>query len=539
MEYLNKGKEILKILINSGYEAYFIGAASRNTIMNLPINEIEITTSATPSAIKGLFEFTKVEQITDGVLKVTYYTEDFYISTFRVASKNRKELDTVHYSKSLREELSCRDYTINAIAMSHSGKMTDGYRGYEDIKKKKIRLIGKSKYVFKDSPVSMLRAIRFVSELNFKVTPHTFRGIKANRKKLLNVNPQLVASEIKSIIKGKYFRKALDVLISAKLYKFLPTLSPALKLQYNRYKKLTIEEFLLLAFVVNGEVDSNYLHLVEDESSFLKVFEVAKKNPKSKFELIDLYTYGEAICLMANRINVLLRKSRKHYKEISKLYETLPIKEEKELDFTKGDIRLINSDLEEDYVSLLIDQIIYKVIYQELANDYDVIKVFVINIFKDKKINVIEEKVDYNYVTTPEVDDIEQLSKRLAYNQVVDATSEEEIESGLKYQGDVIKDYTEHRIDMLEKRLNEQERLLREKDRQIKLLARDTRQQKIQEDVDTLVQKNLDMLVEIDYLGDPNRDKEALSKKLHQVYMDYVNDIEDKYRYKENENEEN
>lgn len=540
MEYLEKGKEILKILINNGFEAYFIGAAARNTIMSLPIDEIEITTSATPAAIKGIFEFTKVEEITEGIIKVKYYSEDYYFSTFRTPPKNRKELNQVHYSKSLRDELSCRDFTINAIAMSHSGKMTDGYNGYNDIKKKKIRLIGKASYVFQDSPISMLRAILYVSELNFKLTGKVHRGIVSNRKYLLGINPNLLADIIKAIMNGKYYRKALDLIIALKIHKYIPSLTQAFKLQYNRYRKLTIEEFLLLAFVINKEIDENYLLLVDDVASFKKVYALAIKNPKSKYDLIDLYTNGEEICLMANRINLLLKKARKHYKDVSKQYESLPIKSNDDLAFNKYEIYKLNEGLNEEYINLLVDQIVYKIIYQELNNDYDSIKVFVINTLRDKNITLTEDHTSYEYPReeAQEVDDeIVELSKRLAFNQVEEATNIEEMEEGLKNQGDVIKDYTEHRIDMLEKRLNEQERLLREKDRQITILARDTRQQKIQEDVDALVERNLELLKESDYLNKPHSDKEALSKRLHQVYMEYVNEIEDKYSYKEVKNE--
>ena len=248
----------------------------------------------------------------------------------------------------------------------------------------------------------------------------------------------------------------------------------------------------------------------------------------------------EEICLLANRVNVLLKRARKHYKEISKTYANLPLKSIDDLAFNKYDIYKLNNELDDNYINNLVNQIVYKILYQELLNDYDAIKAYVISLLREQNVPSVEDNVDYEYRKDEvEDDEIEELSKRLAYNQVVDATSEKEIEVGLKNQGDVIKDYTEHRIDMLEKRLNEQERLLREKDRQFALLERETRQKQIQEDVDALVKKNLEMFKQIDYAEDPNRDKEALSRRLHQVYMDYINGIEDKYKYKEVKDEEN
>ena len=66
MEHLERGKEILKILINNGCEAYLIGEAVCNTILEIPFEEVEITTSATPDMVKGIFAEYKVEKESDG-----------------------------------------------------------------------------------------------------------------------------------------------------------------------------------------------------------------------------------------------------------------------------------------------------------------------------------------------------------------------------------------------------------------------------------------------------------------------------------------
>ena len=82
-EHLERGKEILKILINNGCEAYLIGEAVCNTILNLPFQEVEVTTSATPDMVKGIFNEHKVEDEADGYVRLYYLGYQFLIGTFK------------------------------------------------------------------------------------------------------------------------------------------------------------------------------------------------------------------------------------------------------------------------------------------------------------------------------------------------------------------------------------------------------------------------------------------------------------------------
>ena len=76
-QYLEKGKEVLKILINNGCEAYLIGGAVCNTILDLPFKEIEVTTNATPDMVKGIFAQAKAEDEGEGAVRLTYMGMNF------------------------------------------------------------------------------------------------------------------------------------------------------------------------------------------------------------------------------------------------------------------------------------------------------------------------------------------------------------------------------------------------------------------------------------------------------------------------------
>lgn len=540
-EYLNKGKEILKILINNGFEAYFIGEAVRNTILNTPITEIEINTSATPDAVKGIFDFTKAESFTEGSVKVMYHGFMFLISTFRLEDyKDKRTPVKIHYSKNLLDDLSSHDFTLHAIAMSHSGKLTDAYNGFEDIKKRRIKMIGKPNVRMGEDPVRCLRALRLVSELNFKLLPNVKSAIASKSKGLKNAQPEAIGPELKKLVQGNHYKKTVDMLVSLKVAKNLPVFYKTFKLQDKKFIPMTFEEFLLVTFVMRSEIVEPYLEFVEDKVKFERIFQLALANPKSEYSNLDLFSNGEEICIAANHINVILRKAHKKAKKITTDYRDLAIKQVCDLTFKGEDILKLTFNKQGEHIQALVDEIIFKVLNHELVNDYDVIKVFVINRLQDMSVPMEQEKIDYNYrepVVEKDEEGIEitveeqnELSESLQYQSLVDAKNEDEIAESLRRQGQVIKDYTEHRIDMLERRLNEQERIIREKDLKFAQLERESRQRRIESDVDTLVQKNLELIKDSDYLNNPKKDKLELSRQLHQVYMNFVSDAEDKYR---------
>lgn len=530
-EYLKKGKEILKLLIRNGFEGYFIGDAVRAQIMNLPFDEIEINTNATPDAIKGVFEFTKVEPFNENIIKITYFGYDFYISTFRLnKTKDRKLPSQIHYSKNLNDDLACRDFTINAIAMSPSEKIIDLYDGYGDIKKRRIRPIGKPKVMFDNEPILMLRAIRLVSELNFKLSKSIIRGIRRRRKLLLEADIRDINWELRKLFKGKYYFKALNLLIELNLYKYIPGLKQLFKVQrqnYHRFKKLSTEEVMIAGFVLNGEIDYRYLPLVETKKDYQLIYELVINNPKANYSLFELFACGLNVCLSANLISWALKKAPRRFKKINHEYQNLVIHRIEDLDFSKEDLDALIPEGQEEYRGAILDQIVYKVLNQELANDHEIIKAFVIRKLNELKIN-IEPENQYQY-TEEAVDHPITIDE----NELVRAQSEEEVAESIKRHGEIIKDYTLHRLDILERRLNEQEKLLKEKDMQLARLEYETRQKQINKDVESLVNKNIEMLKDMNYLDNSQENRIELSKRLYQVYLNFINDIDKKYGFNE------
>lgn len=520
-QYLEKGKEVLKILINNGCEAYLIGGAVCNTILDLPFKEIEVTTNATPDMVKGIFAQAKAEDEGEGAVRLTYMGYEFLVSTFRLEEKYRDDRTPMrlHYSKNLKDELANRDFTINAIAMSYGGKLTDAYRGYEDIQRKKVRTIGNPRIRFTEDPKRMLIALRLVSELGFRIDGKTFKAMKRKAKLVGRLQIDEIIPELERILNGNYFKRTLSYLMDSKIYKRIPLLQNGFKHLSRHYKRISIDSFLAYSYILNKEYSMDYDSISEDPGRLKRVVELAIVNPKSKYDKLTLFSYGLEVCLDANYVNRLLGKSRLRTRRIKKDFEALPIKKICDLKFKGEDVLFITKDQGGEYLQPLIDDIAYKVINQEIENDYDQIKVFAIKYLRERGIipTLDEERAAFQ----PQPSYIDN-----NYEKRYDSSTTE------SYQYDYSPspvNKEELKIEQIERRVSEYERTLREKDEKIKELERQALQYKLDNDINTIVGQNLEILRDLNYL-EKGSEKLMLSRELKEVYRGLITNVDPKYR---------
>jgi len=197
--------EVYKIIEDSGYEIYFVGGGVRNLLMDIPVKDFDMTSSAKPEEIIKLFE-------------KSYYNNDFgtvgipledssivEVTTYRTEQgfSNKRHPDKISWGKSIEEDLSRRDFTMNAIAMKFDGdqeEFIDPYDGKADISKRIIRCVGNPKERFKEDALRLMRAIRFASQLNFDIDESTGREIKADATLIKKISGERVRDELLKIM---------------------------------------------------------------------------------------------------------------------------------------------------------------------------------------------------------------------------------------------------------------------------------------------------------------------------------------------------
>ena len=145
-DYLEKGKGVLSVLTNNGHQAYLIGQVVRSIMLDTGYDEIDITTSASIEQIVKNFTQYKYEIINNDTVMLYYEGYLFSISPFKNINDGKfsKKNKRMHYSEILEQDLASRDFTINAIAMSHGGMLTDAFNGYKDLTDRKSTRLNSS-----------------------------------------------------------------------------------------------------------------------------------------------------------------------------------------------------------------------------------------------------------------------------------------------------------------------------------------------------------------------------------------------------------
>ncbi len=206
-EFPKAAKIALEHLHNKGFEGYLIGGSVRDFLMNTDIGDVDITTNATPEKVKDVFSNFRVIEtgIKHGTVTVIIENEPVEITTYRsegTYSDNRHP-DSVTFSKSLADDVTRRDFTMNGIAYNFTDGIVDLVNGKKDIENKTIRAIGDAKTRFQEDALRILRALRFSSVLGFDIEENTRSAIFECKDLLLNISAERIRDEFIKLVCGE------------------------------------------------------------------------------------------------------------------------------------------------------------------------------------------------------------------------------------------------------------------------------------------------------------------------------------------------
>jgi len=254
-------KEILNIinkLQKADFEAYLVGGCVRDLLLKSPSadkpKDWDITTNARPEEIQKMFPDSIYEnqfgtvavktKATDPTLKI------IEITTFRKEGKytDKRHPDTITFAKTLEEDLSRRDFTINAMAIEIQKskiKIIDPFNGQKDLKDKLIRTVGNPDERFQEDALRLMRAIRFSCELNFNLEAKTLAAIKKNSSLLRFIAKERIRDEFIKIINTPNASKGLLLLQETNLLKqFIPEIEKSIGVSQNKHHIYTVWEHL-------------------------------------------------------------------------------------------------------------------------------------------------------------------------------------------------------------------------------------------------------------------------------------------------------
>ena len=193
---------ILNRLTSEGHECYLVGGSVRDSVMNRPIHDWDLATSAKPVEVAGLFPKTVLTGEKFGTVTVVLPECIVEVTTFRTESEytNGRHPEEVEFITNLNEDLSRRDFTINAMAKSLDGEVIDPFGGVADIKDGIIRCVGGPNTRFSEDALRMYRALRFSAELGFIIEAETLQAIYANIGLASQISSERIRVELEKIL---------------------------------------------------------------------------------------------------------------------------------------------------------------------------------------------------------------------------------------------------------------------------------------------------------------------------------------------------
>lgn len=225
-------EKLSQLFLKNNYELYMVGGAVRDILMNKTPHDYDFATNATPDQMLKMAEESNIEVIPTGIKygTVTFRIDDqsFEVTTYRKDSNysDGRRPDQVTFSTNILDDLSRRDFTINAIAinmLSNVNEYVDPFNGIKDIEKKVIRTVGDPVERFTEDGLRILRAIRFRFKLCFTFDNDTYKAIMSNWQLLEHISQERITSEFLQILTYGHLDSAEDCyLIDALIKKILP-----------------------------------------------------------------------------------------------------------------------------------------------------------------------------------------------------------------------------------------------------------------------------------------------------------------------------
>lgn len=244
----NGASKIIAVLSDSGFEAYVVGGCVRDSLLGLTPKDWDICTAATPQEVESCFRDYRIIEtgLKHGTVTIVMNDGQYEVTTFRtdgVYSDNRRP-DTVSFVKDIREDLSRRDFTVNAMAYNHSVGVVDLFGGQEHLASGVISCVGNSDDRFNEDALRIMRALRFASVYNFRIADETSDAIHKNTGLLNNIAVERINTELCRFLCGQ---GVLELLLgySDVITTIIPELKPCVGFeQNNRYHQYTVYDHI-------------------------------------------------------------------------------------------------------------------------------------------------------------------------------------------------------------------------------------------------------------------------------------------------------
>lgn len=218
-------RKIIARMEQHGYEAYIVGGCVRDSLMGKRPSDWDICTSARAEEMMALFEDKRVipTGIQHGTLTILAEDGAYEVTTFRIDGEylDHRHPKSVAFTRELAEDLSRRDFTINAMAWHPERGLIDLFGGVEDLRDRLVRAVGDPVQRFNEDGLRMLRMVRFATVLDFDYDPATYDAVRKQGHLLQYISKERIQVELNKILLAAHPARGLEDLYTLGMYPYI------------------------------------------------------------------------------------------------------------------------------------------------------------------------------------------------------------------------------------------------------------------------------------------------------------------------------
>ena len=357
---LENALKILNKIEDAGFKAYIVGGFVRDHLLGIESNDIDICTSAQPKDVRQIFKNACLPNEDYGSVTVIVKNIRYEITTFRKEYSyigNRKP-DHFEFIDDLYEDLKRRDFLINTLCIDSHGNILDILNGRVDLKNKIINTVGNSYDRFNEDAFRILRAIRFATTLNFKLSDEIKEAINKTKYLLKNISYERKREELDRIFTSPNVQYGVSLLIKSNLDSIL---------EINNLRNISNFDDLMGVWAQLGV--AHIYNFSKNERQLIKQIQEVLR-----IGIIDnsiLYKYGLYVTSVVAGIKGLDKK------KITENYNKLPIKSRSEILIDGNDIMDILHIEPGELLKTIISDIESRILDGTLINDKDCLSKYI------------------------------------------------------------------------------------------------------------------------------------------------------------------
>lgn len=320
---------IISKLNSEGYRADVVGGCVRDHILGKEPGDYDITTSATPDEMKSVFSDLRTVEtgIKHGTLTVVIDSVPYEVTTYRLDGEytDNRHPDKVSFTRHLADDLSRRDFTVNAMCYNPMDGFTDLFSGLSDIDLGVIRTVGDPLQRFSEDALRIMRALRFASTLGFKIDPDTSSAIFNLAHLLKNVSSERILVEWRKLLSGVSAYRIIKE-YSSVIAEAIPSLKNAVLGDENAFLSAdgALRELALFLNTYGDRAGDEYFSAMSALKSDNKTKDYGKAVLSGSFEKTEsrtdinllLVKYGADVARGITELKIMLGKATEKEREL-------------------------------------------------------------------------------------------------------------------------------------------------------------------------------------------------------------------------------